>query len=287
MPWRLNGCNRKENKLSILQAVVLGLVQGITEFLPISSSGHLVLIGDLLKASDQDITFEVMVHFGTFLAILSVFYRDVAQLIRSTLRGIESLSRPHTWRDHLREDTYLRLALWIIVGTIPAIAFGLPLRNPIERAFMNPLLVSIALLITGGLLWSTRYVGPGTKNVGWGEAWIIGLAQAAAMIPGISRSGATISTGLWRKVDRTKAVEFSFLLALPAILGATILEGKDLVGASSPPDLWPLMAGTIVAYISGVIAIRLLLGIVRRGKLDRFAYYCWAVGILGLVLHLR
>lgn len=264
---------------------MLGLVQGMTEFLPISSSGHLVLIGDLLKTSDQDITFEVMVHFGTFLAIISVFYRDVGRLIRSTLRGIRSLSRPPILRIQFREDSYLRLALWIIIGTIPAVILGLPLKDPIEAAFTHPLLVSIALLITGGILWSTRYVGPGTNDVGGREAWIIGLAQAVAMIPGISRSGATISAGLWRKVDRVKAAEFSFLLALPAILGATILEAKDLSGVSSSPDLWPLMVGTIVAYVSGVIALRLLLGIVRRGKLSRFAYYCWAVGILGFMFY--
>ncbi len=277
--------HRKEDNLSILQAVVLGLVQGLTEFLPISSSGHLVLIGDLLHVSDQDITFEVMVHFGTFLSIITVFYKDVWRLIQSSLRGIGVLSRPYALKEHVREDPYLQLALWIVIGTIPAVALGLPLKEYIEGAFTHPLLVSIALLVTGGMLWSTRYVEPGTKDVGWRDACIIGLVQSIAMLPGISRSGSTISAGLWKKVDRAKAAEFSFLLALPAILGAAILEGKELTLVST--HLWPLMIGTLVAYISGVVSIRLLLGIIRRGKLNRFAYYCWAVGILGLVFHLR
>ncbi len=273
--------------MTLFEAVLLGLVQGLTEFLPVSSSGHLVLARALLGGSGEGITFEVMVHFGTFLAIVAVFRREIWNLIVAVFGGIGTLAGRKGIVQRLEADGHLRLALWIMIGSIPAGCLGLLFEDYIERAFSNPILVSGALLVTGSMVWSTRYVKETQGDVGWKDAILIGAAQAFAMVPGISRSGATIVTGLWRKVDRAKAAEFSFLLALPVIFGATLLKLKDVFEAPpSSAEAWSLIVGTATAYASGYVAIRALLAIVRKGKLDRFAYYCWAVGLVGLFLQL-
>ncbi|MCD6335835.1 MAG: undecaprenyl-diphosphate phosphatase [Candidatus Latescibacteria bacterium] len=273
--------------MSTFEAILLGLVQGLTEFLPVSSSGHLVLARTLLGVSGEGITFEVMVHFGTFLAIVTVFRGEILKMIVSLLQGIGTFFGRKGIQQRLEADGHLRLALWIVIGSIPAGFLGLLFEDYIEQAFSNPILVSGALLVTGSMVWSTRYVKETGGEVGWKDAILIGAAQAFAMIPGISRSGSTIVTGLWRKVDRAKAAEFSFLLALPVIFGATLLKLKDVFEAPpSSTEMWSLIVGTATAYASGYVAIRVLLGIVRKGKLDRFAYYCWAVGLVALFLQL-
>ena len=302
--------------MSAFEAVLLGLVQGLTEFLPVSSSGHLVLAKTLLGVPGGGITFEVMVHFGTFLAIVTVFRREIGKLIVSVIGGIGTLvqqgggvrrleadgrgtagkgkgkGKELQWRGggvstFTSTSAYRKLALWIGIGSVPAACLGLLFEETVEQAFSSPTLVSSALLVTGGMVWSTRYVKEIRGDVGCADAVLIGVAQAFAMIPGISRSGATIVTGLWRKVDRAKAAEFSFLLALPVILGATVLKLKDVFEAlPSSAEGWSLVVGTATAYGSGYVAIRVLLDIVRRGKLDRFAYYCWVVGLVGLFLQI-
>jgi len=273
--------------LSTFEAILLGLVQGLTEFLPVSSSGHLVLAKTLLGVPGGEITFEVMVHFGTFLAIVTVFRREIRKLIVSVIGGIGTLVGRRGIIQRFEADAHLKLALWIGIGSVPAACLGLLFEEYVEQAFSSPTLVSFALLITGGMVWSTRYVKETRRDVGCADAVLIGIAQALAIIPGISRSGATIVTGLWRKVDRAKAAEFSFLLALPVIFGATVLKLKDVFEASpSGAEGWSLIVGTATAYGSGYVAIRVLLDIVRRGKLDRFAYYCWAVGLVGLLLQI-
>ena len=267
--------------------MLLGLIQGLTEFLPVSSSGHLVLARTLLGSSGEGITFEVMVHFGTFLAIVTVFRGQIWEMITAVFGGIGALVGRKGIAQRFEGDVHLKLALWIVIGSVPAACLGLLFEDYIEQAFSNPMLVSGALLVTGGMVWSTRYVKKTRGDVGWKDAILIGAAQAFAMVPGISRSGSTIVTGLWRKVDRAKAAEFSFLLALPVIFGATLLKLKDVFEAPpSSSEAWSLFVGTATAYASGYVAIRVLLGIVRKGKLDRFAYYCWAVGLVGLFLQL-
>ncbi len=273
--------------MTIFEAILLGLIQGLTEFLPVSSSGHLVLARTLLGSSGEGITFEVMVHFGTFLAIVTVFRGQIWEMITAVIGGIGALVGRKGIAQRFEGDVYLKLALWIVIGSVPAACLGLLFEDYIEQAFSNPMLVSGALLVTGGMVWSTRYVKKTRGDVGWKDAILIGAAQAFAMVPGISRSGSTIVTGLWRKVDRAKAAEFSFLLALPVIFGATLLKLKDVFEAPpSSAQAWSLFVGTATAYASGYVAIRVLLGIVRKGKLDRFAYYCWAVGLVGLFLQL-
>jgi undecaprenyl-diphosphatase len=261
-------------------ALLLGLVQGLTEFLPISSSGHLVLAEWLLGIRSQDLAFIVFVHFGTMLATVTVFRAEVAGML---LAGGRFIARRTTWA-----DPDLRLLIFIIIGTIPAALVGLLLEERIESIFSSPLTVGGMLLVTGLILWCTRYLRAGERAIGWRETIVVGCAQALAILPGISRSGTTISAALYGKVNKAKAVEFSFLLALPAILGATLLKAVDLLHRPPPAETYvPLILGTLAAYVSGYAAILFLLRAVRRGKLYLFSYYCWAVGLLAMLMFLR
>jgi len=254
-------------------ALMLGLLQGLTEFLPISSSGHLVLAEWLLGIESQDLAFVVFVHFGTMLATVTAFRKEVARML---LAGGRFAVRQNTWA-----DPNLRLLAFIIVGTIPAALVGLLFEERIETIFSSPLIVSGMLLVTGTILWFTRYLRAGRKTIGWRETIAIGCAQALAILPGISRSGSTICAALYGKVNKAAAVEFSFLLALPAILGATLLKILDLFQRPPAAEAYlPLLVGTLAAYVSGYGAIIFLLRAVRKGKLYLFSFYCWAVGLL-------
>lgn len=266
--------------MSLLESLILGLVQGLTEFLPISSSGHLVLAEQVLKVTTQGATFEVFLHFGTLLAILLAFREDIKQMLLTVIRVTGSRGLKLAYSD----DVYFKLFVLILWSSIPAALVGFLFKDLLESAFEEPILVSVMLLVTGMLLLLTRFVKSSSHGLGIKTSFLIGIAQAFAIIPGISRSGATISTGLFWGVPREEAARFSFLLAIPAILGATLLKTKELI-PSSPQlsDALQLGVGTVTAFVSGYIAIKILLDIVRRGKLHRFAYYCFALGILGLI----
>ncbi|MBL7074994.1 undecaprenyl-diphosphate phosphatase [candidate division KSB1 bacterium] len=269
--------------MGLLESVVLGLVQGLTEFLPVSSSGHLVLVKALFGVNTGGITFEVFVHFGTFLAVVSVFWKDIRNMFKSLWGRLLALPKKEGGRSTFRNDYYLRLAIFILWGSIPAAVVGLVFEDLFVSIFSNPLLVAIMLMVTGGVLFFTRFFKTHRKGFGWANTGFIGVAQALAIIPGISRSGTTIAMGFYLGITRKEAVRFSFLLALPAILGATLLEVGHIVETPIPSSqILTLLMGTAAAYLSGYVAIRVLLGVVQRGRLDRFAYYCWAVGILAL-----
>ncbi|MFT4605245.1 MAG: undecaprenyl-diphosphatase [Rhodothermales bacterium] len=263
------------------EAVVLGLVQGLTEFLPVSSSGHLVL-GSYLLGLDpgDDVVFEVFVHFGTALSILWVYRERIGKLLAETLT---SLAQPARLVTHYRERSEFRLAMYILLTMIPTgIAYVL-FKDPIEAAFSSPRLAAGMLLVTGVLLLLTTWKRGGDKHVGPVKALIIGAAQALAMFPGISRSGSTICTALYMDVDPEEAADFSFLMLLPVVVGATILKLGELLSADGV-DWLPIVIGAVVAFASGIVAIRLVLGFVKRGRLQYFAFYCFAIGTLGLVL---
>jgi len=258
-------------------------LQGVTEFLPISSSGHLVLGKAILGVHTEGVAYEVFVHFGTFLAILTVFWGDVWKILVAVGHAVRHPS-PGNWSLSYREDPFFRVGILICLGTIPAGAVGLLLEHEIEAAFSNPLLVSLALLVTGTFLLGTRWARPQDTRFGMVRAFVIGLAQAFAILPGISRSGSTIAAAMYAGVERSEAARFSFLLVLPAILGATLLEGGKLLQTGIPSQqAMPLFVGTIAAYCSGAIALKWLLGVIRRGRLDRFAYYCYALGMVGII----
>jgi undecaprenyl-diphosphatase len=266
------------------EAVLLGLVQGLTEFLPVSSSGHLVLGQHLLGLDAEqasDVTFEVFVHFGTVLSILTVYGRDVRDLI---VEATGALLAPTSVPDRYRERDTFRLGVFILVTLVPTGIVYVLFKDPLEAAFGSPRLACGMLLVTGLLLLLTLLRPNPGGALSPLKALVVGIAQSAAMIPGISRSGATICTALYQNVRPEQAANFSFLMLLPVVLGATLLKGLDLVEQGATVEWLPLLLGTLVAYVSGVVAIKLMIDFVKRGNLQYFAYYCFAVGGLGLWL---
>ncbi|MFH1501899.1 MAG: undecaprenyl-diphosphate phosphatase [Candidatus Eisenbacteria bacterium] len=261
--------------MTIFEALALGVLQGLTEFLPVSSSGHLALAEYLLGVRSPGVTFEVFVHFGTALAVLVYFRARIVDVVRAVaLRAAR--------REHDRSDATLGLLL--LLGTVPAALVGLVLEGRVEAAFGSPVLVSVLLIVTGVILWLTRRIPEGTRTRGGvRDALLIGLAQAAAILPGISRSGSTISAGLRLGLTRGAAAEFAFLLSLPVILGATAMSVGDALGAGSREGA-AVAVGTLAAFGSALPAIAVLMRVVKAGTFHRFAYYCWTAGLLALVL---
>ncbi|HKM43243.1 MAG TPA: undecaprenyl-diphosphatase UppP [Limnochordia bacterium] len=271
--------------MTTIQAIVLGVIQGLTEFLPVSSSGHLVLFSRLFNVQQSSLVFEVMVHVGTLLAVLVVFRREVWLLIRSFFR---LLRNPRDAKNQMKHDPGCRLLVALIVGTVPTVIAALVLRNQIEELFSSSLFVGFMLLVTGTILYVTERHKTTTKpldKISLRDGILIGLGQAVAMLPGISRSGTTIAAGLFRGLDRESAARFSFLLAIPAILGALVLSIGDLFSGTAQIGLGILGAGFIAAALTGYLAIHFLLDLVKRGKLVWFSYYTWIVGALVIILH--
>lgn len=264
-----------------LEAVILGLVQGLTEFLPVSSSGHLVLTQYWLGLKSQNIIFEVFVHFGTLLAVVLVYRKDIVEIILSIFRFFPNLSKT---KEYYQANSYFRIAIFILIGSIPAAIVGLFFSELFEKMFTQPFWVSIMLIITACILLATNWTSTKHSSTKLGDAIIMGVVQAFAIIPGISRSGSTISAGMFMGLDKNEAARFSFLLSLPAILGASILKFFDLLEQSPPiKQFLSILIGTFVAFISGYWAIRFLLDLIKKGKLSYFAYYCFAAGIIGAI----
>jgi undecaprenyl-diphosphatase len=264
------GETRGEEKLTLLEAAGLGIVQGLTEFLPVSSSGHLVLAEAILGVKQQGAGFEVFAHFGTLLAILLYYRRDLLDMTVSVVR--------------LRRDEHLRLFSLICLGSIPIVIVGLFFRHRIEGAFDDPRIAAGMLLVTGSFLLATRFARRGERRVGPGRAVLIGIAQCIALLPGISRSGSTISTGMFLGVDRDQAARFSFLLVIPALVAAVALKVLEGVPGGS---VAAYATGAATAFVSGYLALVWLIRIVSRGRLDRFGWYCLAVGAAALALLAR
>jgi undecaprenyl-diphosphatase len=268
--------------LTALQALILGLVQGFTEFLPVSSSGHLVLAQHLFGLKGDLLSFDIFVHFGTLLAVLAVFHRNIISIFLSCLAGLRSiLVEKFTFSHVYHNSRDIRMAVAIIVGTIPAGIIGLTLKDPIEALFSTVVPVLAALAVTGAVLLTTFFMRQGEEHVGFRRGLLVGIAQAIAIIPGISRSGSTISAALLLKVDRQTAGEFSFLLSLPAVAGATVLAAKDLSGGLSSISPAVIILGTLASFISGLFSLILLMKIIRMGKIGYFGFYCLAVSAAG------
>ncbi len=269
--------------MSIPEALVLGIVQGLTEFLPVSSSGHLVVGQALLGIELPGVAFEVAVHFATLVSVLVAYWRRVGALMRGSVQ-----LDPRTWR-------YLAL---IALANIPAAAVYFLLGDVVETAFETPAAAGMAFLVTGGVLWSARRAmrrgalreeaarhadaaGPFPGARGLGVAMLIGVAQAFALLPGISRSGSTVVAALWLGVESDDAAEFSFLMSVPAILGAALLQLLD-TGAASAIGTAPLVLGAVAAAATGLVAIRIFLAVLRARSFHRFAPYPWILGLLFL-----
>lgn len=284
-----------------LEAAALGVLQGITEFLPVSSSGHLVIAETLLGVKPPGVGFEVALHVGTLLAVLLYFGRDVWLILRSCALAAAAAVRPRAWgraRGQEKErgwrgkgavDANYRLAWLIIVGTVPAALVGVALRPLFESLFFSPAAVAAMLITTGVLLWLAqvprRLRVRAASDLGVAEALAIGVLQAAAIAPGLSRSGATIAGGLLLGVERADAARFSFLLSLPAVAGAALLSLTGSAGALAEVGAATLLIGAATAAVSGYVAIVLLLRVLRAGRLFGFAVYCWALGLLLLIAH--
>lgn len=282
-------------QLSILKAIFLGALQGATEFLPVSSSGHLVIAQSLLNVQLDEssmLAFDVCLHVGTLVAIVAVFWRDIRDIVMSYFKNseVDELSQENLPPSHLTITQARKLGLYLVIGTIPAVIFGLSFKHFFEKLFSSPMAAGAMLMITGLILFGTRFADGREVRLGhmkWWRSLGVGIAQAVAIIPGISRSGSTIAGGLYLGLDRNLAARFAFLLAVPAIGGAAVLEYKSFMHLSS--DIMAAAGiGTLVSAIVGFVCVKWMLGIVRRGRLSWFAYYCWFAGILTMVvLHMK
>ena len=281
----------------MLSAIFLGLVQGISEFLPISSSGHLSLFQHFLNmnTADGNLFFDVLLHLGTLIAIFVYYWRDILDLLKElgrlflVLLGKEEKKKKAPASAAGRKLTLTpdsRMILMIIVATIPLV-FVLPIKDKVESLCGNVVFIGCALLVTGTILFISDRLAKGkktAKNATMLDAFLVGVGQAVAVVPGLSRSGTSISAGMLRGFQRTFAVRFSFLMSIPAVLGANIISIKDAMEAGIDTSLMPMyVARTIVADVSGFFAIRLVNSLADMDKFGNFAYYCWGVGAAALV----
>jgi undecaprenyl-diphosphatase len=268
--------------MSLIQALILGVVQGLSEFLPISSSGHLILVPWLLGWGQSGLTFDVALHVGTTLAVLLYFGRDWVRLIGAVLRGLTNRSA--------RQGSDWRLAWMIVLGSVPAAIAGAALGSTVEEAIRQPLIVAALLVVFGLLLGYADRVAPRTRRMGsltLRDALIIGVAQAIALVPGVSRSGITLTAGLLLGLDRPAAARFSFLLSAPVIVGAVLFEAFKVVRAGGlQGDGTVFAVGIAASAITGLIAIRFLLGYLQRHSVSVFVGYRVVVGTAMLLLTL-
>ena len=269
--------------MDILQAIIIGLVQGLTEFLPVSSSAHLIFAQQALGVGDVGLAFDVLLHVGTLVAVFAYFYNDIINMIKGFLLSLIDL-KEGKFISEIKKDPYKKLAWLTILATIPVGVVGVLFNDLVEEMFTGLTIPAFLLLVTGCLLYISQRMNSGrinVQNMSTKEALIMGCGQAIAVLPGLSRSGTTIAAGLFAGLDKEFAAKFSFILSIPAILGAAIFQLKDLSGGSV--EIGVCIAGFIVAAVSGYLAISVLLKIVREKSLDIFAYYCWIVGLVVLV----
>ena len=274
--------------MTFLSSFLLGLVQGIAEFLPISSSGHLAIAQNLLGMSDAGTVpefFDVLLHLGTLVAVFVAYWADIKDMVLEFFRGAGDLIHHSTPNP---VPPARRLILLIILGTLPLFVV-LPVKDAVQSLSNSMVFIGAALIVTGVLLFVSDRVKKGRKNertATWLDVLIVGLGQAIATMPSISRSGMTITTGCFVGFERKFAVRFSFLLSIPAVLGANILSLADAAKAGINWAEVPVyLVGVVTAAVVGYLCIRLLRFIADRGKFGAFAYYCWAVGVLTLVLN--
>ena len=275
--------------MSLLSSILLGFIQGLTEFLPVSSSGHLAIAEHLLGmsgASDIPEFFDVLLHLGTLVAVFVAYWAEVRDMVLEFFRGAKDLAHGTT---PTPIPPARRMILLIIVGTLPLFVV-LPIKDFVEGLADNMYFVGGALLVTGCLLFASDRVRKGHKSERSAriqDVLVVGLAQAIATCPGISRSGTTITAGCFVGFDRKFAVRYSFLMCIPAILGANILSLKDAVSAGIIwADVPVYLVGVVVAAGVGYACIRLLKMIAEKGKFGFFAYYCWAAGVVTLIFTL-
>lgn len=276
--------------MNILQAIIIGIVQGLTEFLPVSSSAHLVFAQNILGV-ESSLAFDVFLHLGTLIAVLWFFRYDIIKMIKSWWLSIGDILQGR-FMQGFRDDAYKRLAWYVILATIPVGIVGVLFDDAVESLFAGALYVpAFFLFVTGTILYLSQRIPGGDvnlHNISKKEALFMGLGQACAILPGLSRSGTTISAGLTIGLEKEFAAKFSFILSIPAIFGAFVFKLKD-IGSAMDTNFLPIFIGFIAAIIAGYLAIKWMLDLIQNKNLDIFAYYCWVVGIvvfMGSIAHL-
>lgn len=249
------------------EAVVLGFIQGATEFLPVSSSGHLVIGQALLGLRVPGISFEVSLHLATLISVIVAYWNRLVSLARGVLLT--------------REPDDLRYVAYLVIATIPAAVVGVAFGDFVESLFDSPFVVPFGLLLTGSLLFSTRWAlrKPFSARLTASAALLIGLAQSVALVPGVSRSGSTVVTALWLGIAPVDAAAFSFLMSIPAIAGAGVLQLSEIGSEPTGLSALALLLGSVTAAVVGVLAIRTFVAMLRSRSFPVFAWYCWAVGL--------
>ena len=272
--------------MDLIFAAILGFVQGLAEFLPISSSGHLAVLQNFFPdMGEVDTLFDVLLHFSTLIAICIVYRQDIADMIREAIGFFKDAGHPKP--DEGEPKPARRLVLMIIIATLPLVII-LPVKSYIDSLSNNTYFIGVAFLITGGILYLSDRMMNGKKtekNMSVGDAIKIGLVQAIATLPGISRSGSTITAGMAVGLNRSFAVKFSFLMSLPAVLGATLISLIDAINEGVDASRFPAyLLGMVIAGITGYFAIKLVKLLSEKGKFGKFCYYCFAAGIVTIIL---
>lgn len=270
--------------MDIFIAIIIGIIQGLTEFLPVSSSAHLVFSQTFLGIAEHNLAFDVLLHLGTLVAVIGYFITDIVNMIYAFFLSIADIFKGN-FKNELKKDPYKKLAWFTIIATIPVGLVGIFLNDLIESLFTGVTIPAAFLLLTGCLLYFSQRYNTGDVNLNnltVKEALFMGLGQACAILPGLSRSGTTIAFGYLAGLDKEFAAKFSFILSVPAILGAAVVQ-MDGIGAGLANNFWPCMLGFLAAVISGLFAIKILLKLIQERSLDIFAFYCWIVGAIILI----
>jgi len=276
--------------MDIFQGIIIGIVQGLTEFLPVSSSAHLVFIQHILGV-ESSLAFDTFLHLGTLIAVIWFFRYDIIKMISAWILSIQDIIRGR-FKEGFYSDPYKRLAWYVILATIPVGIVGLFFEDAVDSLFSGALYVpAFFLFLTGTILYLSQRMASGNvnmNNISKKEALWMGLGQACAILPGLSRSGTTIAAGLTIGLDKEFAAKFSFILSIPAILGAFLVQASD-IGSALDANFLPVILGFIASVIAGYMAIKWMLDLIKNRSLDIFAFYCWIVGIvvfIGSVAHI-
>jgi len=271
--------------MDIEKTIFLGIIQGLTEFLPISSSGHLVIFQNLIGLKNSELLLDISLHVGTLLAVLIFFRADIKMMIYEGIGLISTVFRKENPSSKIQQFPHAALIVWIITGTIPTALIGILFSSFVQKMFVAPFFVGFMLIVTGIILGASRFIPDHfTKknHVGLMVSIAVGIAQGVAIIPGISRSGATIICGLFCGLNRELAGRFSFLLSIPAIIGATIL--KFDITEITEIGFMPFFAGIFVSFLVGLIALKITMNMVRKGNLYYFSPYCLLAGIVAIFI---
>ena len=276
--------------MDILQGIIIGIVQGLTEFLPVSSSAHLIFIQKLLGV-ESSLAFDTFLHLGSLLAVLIFFRADIYKMLHAWWLSVGDLLQ-HRFKEGFYADPYKRLAWYVILATIPVGIVGVLFESQVDALFAGALYVpGFFLFVTGTILYLSQRIASGQidmSHIGWFQSLFMGLGQACAIMPGLSRSGTTIAAGLVVGLDKEFAAKFSFILSIPAIFGAFLVQLKD-IGLSMSGDGAAILLGFVAAFVSGYLAIKWLLDLIQNKSLDIFSFYCWIVGIIvfmGSITHI-